>query len=52
MAVLRRNLSTFRKRLKFSDLTEKTLTEFIVYLRNEKKLNTPRKPKGDRNDYD
>ena len=28
------------------------MTEFIVYLRDEKKLNTPRKPKGDRKDYD
>ena len=41
-----------RKKLKFSDLTEKTLTEFVVYLRDEKKLNTPRKPKGDRKEYD
>lgn len=52
MAALRRDLSTFKKKLKFSDLTEKTLTEFVVYLRDEKKLNTPRKPKGDRKDYD
>ena len=52
MAALRRDLSTFKKKLKFSDLTEKTLTEFVVYLRDEKKLNTPRKPKGDRKEYD
>lgn len=52
MAALRRDLSTFKKKLKFSDLMEKTLTEFVVYLRDEKKLNTPRKPKGDRKEYD
>lgn len=37
---------------KFSDLTESTLTAFVVYLRDEKKLNTPRKAKGERKEYD
>lgn len=52
MAALRSDLSTFRKKLKFSDLTDKTLTEFVVYLRDEKQLKTPRKPKGERKNYD
>ena len=52
MAALRSDLSTFRKKLKFSDLTDKTLTEFVVYLRDEKQLKTSRKPKGERKDYD
>lgn len=43
---------TFRPDLKFSDLTEKTLTEFVVYLRSKKHLNTPRKKLGDREKYD
>ena len=42
----------FRPKLKFSDLTEKTLTQFVVYLRDEKQLRTPRKAKGERTDYD
>lgn len=52
MEALKNDLLTFNKKLKFSDLTESTLTAFVVYLRDEKKLNTPRKPKGDRSDYD
>ena len=52
MAAMERDLKTFKKNLKFSELTEKTLTEFVVYLRDVKKLNTPRKPKGERENYD
>jgi len=43
---------TFKKDLKFSDLTEKTLTNFVVYLRDKKQLKTPRKAKGERKSYD
>lgn len=50
MAALKQDLLTFKKNLKFSDLTETTLTKFVVYLRDEKKLNTPRKPKGEDRD--
>ena len=50
MAALKNDLTTFKKNLKFSDLTETTLTKFVVYLRDEKKLNTPRKPKGEERD--
>ena len=50
MAALKQDLLTFKKNLKFSDLTETTLTKFVVYLRDEKKLNTPRKPKGEERD--
>lgn len=52
MHAMRADLVAFRKRLKFSDLTEKTLTEFVAYLRDSKKLRTPRKAKGDRDDYE
>lgn len=52
MYAMREDYKTFRKNLKFSDLTEKTLTEFVVYLRDVKKLRTPRKSKGDREEYD
>ena len=52
MYAMREDYKTFRKNLKFSDLTEKTLTEFVVYLRDVKKLRTPRKSKGDREGYD
>ncbi|MBR4298987.1 MAG: integrase catalytic domain-containing protein [Bacteroidales bacterium] len=44
MAAFRRDLSTFKKKLKFSDLTDN--------LRDEKQLKTPRKPKGERKNYD
>lgn len=52
MNAMKADLRTFKKNLKFSDLTEKTLTNFVVYLRDEKKLRTPRKSKGDRKEYD
>ena len=52
MRSLKVDLREFRKNLKFSDLNEKTLTAFVMYLRDEKKLNTPRKPKGGREEYD
>lgn len=52
MAALREDLVAFRPKLKFSELGESTLSSFVVYLRDEKKLKTPRKAKGDRKDYD
>lgn len=52
MNALREDLLTFKKKLKFSDLTEAGLTGFVIYLRDEKKLKTPRKAKGSRQDYD
>jgi len=52
MAAMRADYKTFKKDIKFSDLTEKTLTAFVVFLRDDKKLKTPRKPKGDRKKYD
>ena len=52
IATLRNDLSAFKKNLRFSDLTESTLTRFVAYLRDDKKLRTPRKKKGDRKDYD
>ena len=52
MHAMREDLMTFRKNLRFSDLTEKTLTEFVAYLRDSKRLRTPRKAKGDRDDYE
>ena len=52
MYAMREDYKTFRPNLKFSDLTERTLTEFVVYLRDKKQLRTPRKPKGERAEYD
>ena len=52
MNAMKADLRAFKKGLKFSDLTEKTLTDFVVYLRDSKKLKTPRKAKGDRKEYD
>ena len=52
MYAMREDYKAFKKNLKFSDLTEKTLTQFVVYLRDEKQLHTPRKGKGDREEYD
>lgn len=52
MATMRSDLTTFKKDLTFADLTEKTLTEFVVFLRDRKKLHKPRKKKGERDDYD
>ena len=52
METMRVDLSTFTKNLKFADLTEAKLSEFVAYLRNSKKLRTPRKKKGDRDEYD
>ena len=50
MAALREDLVAFRPKLKFSELGESTLSSFVVYLRDEKKLKTPRKAKGDNDD--
>ena len=52
MNSLREDLMTFRKGLRFSDLTEAGLTDFVKYLRYDKKLKTPRKAKGERQEYD
>ena len=52
MEAMRVDLMTFKKNIKFSDLTEATLTEFVAYMRDSKKLRTPRKKKGEREDYD
>ena len=52
MSALKEDLFTYKKNLKFSDLTDAGLTGFVHYLRDEKVLRTPRKKKGDRDDYD
>ena len=52
METMRRDLKAFKKNLKFSDLTESTLAEFVAYFRDIKRLRTPRKKKGGRDDYD
>ena len=52
IATLRNDLAAFKKNLRFSDLTESTLTRFVAYLRDDKKLRTPRKKKGERKKYD
>ena len=52
MEAMRVDLTTFKKNIRFSDLTEATLTEFVAYMRDSKKLRTPRKKKGEREDYD
>ena len=52
MAALKEDLMVFKKSIKFSDITETWLTSFVHYLRDEKQLKTPRKKKGDREDYD
>ena len=52
MAALKEDLTTFKKKVKFSDLDEAGLTAFVRYLREEKVLKTPRKKKGEREDYD
>lgn len=52
METMRRDLKAFKKNLKFLDLTESTLAEFVAYFRDVKRLRTPRKKKGDRDDYD
>lgn len=52
MATLKEDLKSFKKNVSFSDLDEKGLTGFVHYLREKKVLNSPRKKKGDRDDYD
>ena len=52
MEAMRIDLLTFKKNIRFADLTESTLTEFVAYMRDGKKLKTPRKKKGEREDYD
>lgn len=52
MDALKEDLRAFKKRLKLTDLSESTLTEFVGYLRDSKKLKTPRKKLGERKEYD
>ena len=52
MATLKEDLVSFKKNVSFSDLDEKGLTAFVHYLREKKVLNSPRKKKGDRDEYD
>ena len=52
MATLKADLKSFKNNVSFSDLDEKGLTAFVHYLREKKVLNSPRKKKGDRDDYD
>lgn len=52
MAALKEDLSKYKKDLKFKDLDESGLTGFVTYLRDTKRLRTPRKKKGDREEYD
>lgn len=52
MATLKEDLKSFKNNVSFSDLDEKGLTAFVHYLREKKVLNSPRKKKGDRDDYD
>lgn len=52
MDSLRVDLMAFKKNISFEDLTDSTLAKFVAYLRNEKKLRTPRKKKADRDDED
>jgi len=48
MDALKEDLLSFKSDMKFSDLTEEGLTDFVKYLREDKRLRTPRKKKGDR----
>ena len=52
MNSLKVDLYTFNPNLTFTFLTESTLTAFVVFLREKKTLRTPRKKKGDREEYD
>lgn len=52
MSALKEDLFSFKKDLKFTDLNESGLTGWVHYLRDEKKLKTPRKQKGERKEYD
>ena len=52
MSALKEDLFTYKKDLRFSDLNESGLTGWVHYLRDEKKLKTPRKKKGERKEYD
>ena len=52
MEAMRVDLQTFKKNIKFADLDESTLTEFVAYLRDTKILRRPRKKKGERKEYD
>ena len=52
MASLKEDLIVFNPKLEFEDLIDTELTRFVRFLRDEKKLKTPRKKKGDRERYD
>ena len=49
---LRRDLFNYKPNITFDDLNENVLTGFVIYLRDIKPLKTPRKPRGQRLDYD
>ncbi len=52
MEALREDLLSFKKNIKFADLSDSGLTAFVRYLRDEKRLKTPRKKKEDRDEND
>ena len=52
MDALKEDLKDFQKKITLADLTESTLTAFIGYLRDTKKLRRPRKKLGERKMYD
>jgi len=52
MQALKNDLLNYNKSLKFSDLNEPGLVGFVAYLRDNKKLRTPRKGIGERKEYD
>lgn len=49
---LKEDVHSYKPKTKFEDLNESFLTGFVGYLRDSKALKTPRKPKGDRSEYD
>ncbi len=49
---LRKDLLAYKPDIAFDDINESVLTGFVGYLRDCKTLKTPRRPKGDRLEYD
>ena len=45
-SALKNDLKAFNPKLEFSDLTEEGLTDFVMFLREKKKLRVPRKRRG------
>lgn len=52
MKAMRVDLKAFKGNVSFDDLTESTLTRFVAYMRDSKKLHTPRRKKSERNGDD